>query len=126
MATIHDVLRYLVRNQGHRSGDVERDLLLTIDAAEQGYPDLETYKEELDRQAREQAAANRGAAAAADAAANQAQAINTATDADLEAELARRQAIKQAGGGPQTLRQAPVAPGQLQNRGQTFTERTGG
>lgn len=45
--TVYDVLRYLVRRVGGGDEAAFRDLLLTIDATEQGHPSLEAYKEAL-------------------------------------------------------------------------------
>lgn len=120
MSTIYDVLRYVVRNQGHSSGDVERDLLLTIDSAEQGFADLESYKEQLAAQEREAKAANSTAAQKVDAAQAQAAAINTASEADLEAELERRAAIRRAQGGTQTLRGSAPAFAGGEQKGDPF------
>lgn len=48
---IHDVFRHLVRRVGAHDEGQLRDLLLAVDADEQGYDSLETYKVELAAQA---------------------------------------------------------------------------
>ena len=93
-ATIYDVLRTLVRNQGHRDGGFERDLLLTVDAAEQGFADLDSYKDHLAQIEREEKAKQR---AESDAEAGILPAgPKQLSDAELDAELARRQALRNA------------------------------
>ncbi len=91
--TIYDVLRYLIRQSGHASGNAERDLLLAVDAAEQGYPDLESYKEQLAQKEREDRAA---AAAEAGTPAPAAGSPAELSDSELEAEIERRKALKAA------------------------------
>lgn len=84
MANIHDVLRYLIRRAGHADTATERDLLLSVDADEQGYDSLEAYKEKL-AQDEAQAKTSGNPNAGAD--------LTTGlTDEQLQAELARRQA----------------------------------
>jgi hypothetical protein len=94
--TVHDVIRYLIRATGHANTAIERDLLLTVDADEQGYKDLESYKAVLAQKEREEVAAAR-----AELAGPQAPADTTAglTDAQLTAEIARRQTLAAAGAG---------------------------
>jgi len=92
MATkIHDVLRYLIRNQGHANTGIERDLLLTVDAAELGYPDRESYEEVLAQQEKEAKAKARAEAEGAPAAETSEPSI-----AELEAQLERRKALEAA------------------------------
>jgi len=62
MTTIHDVFRFLVRG-GQNTEENQRRLLLTIEAHEKGYPDLETYEAELAKQAEVLGAGNQAAAA---------------------------------------------------------------
>lgn len=88
--TIHDVLRYLIRNQGHANTGIERDLLLTVDAAELGYGDRESYQEVLDQQEKQKRAEARAAAEgqpAPDA---------EPTIEELEAQLEQRKALAAA------------------------------
>lgn len=89
--TIYDVLRYLVRNQGHANTGIERALLVTVDAAELGFPDRESYEEVLAQQEKE-------ARAKARAESEGAPAVDTAepTIAELEAQLERRKALETA------------------------------
>jgi hypothetical protein len=104
MSGIHDVLRYLIRSNGHASGAAEQDLLLTVDADEQGYESLDAYKDKLAQDAREAKAAAQAAAGP------QGLADSTAglSDAQLEAELARRQALAAARQNSPTV--APALP----------------
>lgn len=102
----YDVLRYLIRNTGHASGAAERDLLLAVDAAEQGYPDLESYKEVVQQKEREEAAAR----AAETAGPQQPADVTAGLDDDaLEAELERRKALKKAQEGKRETKAAPKA-----------------
>lgn len=91
--TIHDVIRHLIRNQGHGSPAAERDLLLAVDANEQGFPDLESYKKVLEQKAREEAAALQATAAGP---ADPADSTAGLSDEQLEAELERRKALQRA------------------------------
>ena len=105
MSALHNVVRYLVRGQGHASPQLEQDLLLSIDADEQGYADLETYKAALEQQERErqaQAAKDSGQAPAASS-------PSQLTDDQLQAELDRRNALKAAQAGS-AQRPEPPAP----------------
>ena len=107
MSALHNVVRQLVRGQGHASPAIERDLLLSIDADEQGYPDLESYKEVLAQKAREEAAALQsqlnGPSQPADVTAG-------LSDADLEAELERRKALQAAQSRPAAERVGAPIP----------------
>lgn len=106
MTTTHDVLRYLIRSNGHASGAVEQDLLLTVDADEQGYADLESYKEALDQKKREEAASAQAAAAGPQVPADQTAGL---TDEQLEAEMERRKALQAAHSGNRpTLTGQPI------------------
>lgn len=106
--TIHDVLRYLIRNQGHANTGIERDLLLTVDAAELGYPDRESYQEALDKEAKQKIAEER--------AAEQGQTATAAapvepTVAELEVQLERAKALEAAKtSGSQTRQTLTGAP----------------
>jgi hypothetical protein len=55
------VYRFLVRGGPNTEANIRR-MLDTIDSAEKGYPDLETYEEELKSQAEVLGAGNRAAA----------------------------------------------------------------
>ena len=100
MSALHNVVRQLVRGQGHASPAIERDLLLSIDADEQGYPDLESYKEVLAQKAREEAAALQAQVSGPSEPADVTAALS---DEQLAAELDRRKALQaaQAGAGVQ-------------------------
>lgn len=104
---VHDVMRYLIRRSGASDANQERDLLLAVDANEQGFGDLESYKEHLAQQAREQAAAAAQVGAPPIAVADSTAAMS---DDELQAELDRRKALAdaKAGGGAQRL--GPPAP----------------
>ncbi len=91
--TIHDVLRYLIRNQGHANTGIERDLLLTVDAAELGYPDRESYQEVLDKEAKQKIADERAGEAGQPASGT---ATAEPTVAELEAQLERARALEAA------------------------------
>lgn len=91
---LYDVIRYLVRGQGHASTAQERDLLLTIDGIEQGYADLESYKEVLSQKAREDAAALQATVAGAPSVPADVTAGLTAEQ--LQVELDRRAALAKA------------------------------
>lgn len=104
MAGLHDVIRYLIRNSGHASGALERDLLLTVDADEQGFADLESYKEVLAQKDREEAANAAAAAAGPSAPADTTAGLS---DAELEAELERRAALKKATASTRPAKAAP-------------------
>lgn len=106
MSTLHDVVRYLVRSTGHANTGVERDLLLAVDADEQGFPDLESYKETLAQKAREDAAANAAIGAAPAAPADVTAGIS---DDDLQAELDRRSALAAAQAGKRATKAPPKA-----------------
>ena len=104
--TIHDVLRYLIRNQGHANTGIERDLLLTVDAAELGYANRESYEEVLAQQEKEARAKAR-----AEAEGQPAAAAAEPTIEQLEAELERRKALQQAQtAGAQTRQTLTGAP----------------
>ena len=106
MSALHNVLRYLVRGQGHGSPQTEQDLLLSIDADEQGYADLDTYKAALEQKKREDAAKAAADAGVVPVAASPVQ----LTDEQLQAELDRRNAVKAAQAGSAAERPAPPAP----------------
>lgn len=120
MSDIYDVLRYLIRNQGHANGAVEQDLLLTVDSAAQGFPDLETYKAELERQAREKAAQERAAAGVEAAQGGAFQSPAQLSDAQLAAEVERRAALRTAQSGNQTLRPGAPSFAGGERKGQAF------
>lgn len=92
--TLHDVLRFLVRGYHFPDEEGKLQALLTVDAHEKGYPDLESYQVELAKQA----------AAAARAANPDAPETDAEKAARLEAENVRLQALVQA-----QTRATPVA-----------------
>lgn len=102
---LHDVIRYLVRRVGGHDDGQTRDLLLSIDADEEGFTgDLDAYKAKLAALARERQDPAQLAAQQLAAAQNAGQ----LSDADLEAELARRQQAAALAAGPVT--QGPATP----------------
>jgi hypothetical protein len=103
----YDVLRYLIRGQGHASPQQERDLLLTVDATEQGYADLESYKEVLAQKAREDAAALQATIAGPQAPADVTAGL---TAEQLQAELDRRAALTKAQTAPTGVTTPPATP----------------
>lgn len=104
MSGIHDVLRSLVRLNGHSSGAAEQDLLLTVDADEQGFESLDAYKDKLAQDARDAKAA----AQASTGPQGLADSTSGLSDQQLEAELARRQALVAAKQNSPAV--APVLP----------------
>lgn len=103
---VHDVTRYLIRAVGHKDGNTERDLLLTVDANEQGFGDLESYKEHLAQQEREKKAQEQVVSSPPQTAADSTAALS---DEQLQAELDRRSALAQAQAGGGAIR--PGTPG---------------
>lgn len=105
MSALHNVLRYLVRGQGHGSPQIERDLLESIDADEQGFSDLDTYRAAQEQKRREEAAQ-----AAKDAGEQPvASSPSQLSDEQLQAELDRRAALKKAQEGGAQRPAAPAA-----------------
>ena len=104
---MYDVIRTLVRQTGHGSPAQERDLLLTVDATEQGYADLDSYKEVLAHKAREDAAALQATVAGPSSPAD---ATAGLTEEQLQAELDRRAALTKAQTKPTGVTTAPAPP----------------
>lgn len=84
--TLHDVIRFLVRSNAFPDEEQKRAALLAVDAHEKGFPDVETYQVELDKQA----------ALAARAANPDAPETDAEKAARLEAENVRLQALVRA------------------------------